>query len=43
MRETFPIAYLLQMGIVCGASAKLGWWQPRANDAHQFYRLSNEG
>jgi peptide/nickel transport system substrate-binding protein len=43
MRETFPIAYLLQMGIVCGTSAKLSWWEPRPNDAHQFYRLSDEG
>ena len=43
MRETFPIAYLLQMGIVCGASAKLAWWEPRQNDAHQFYQLNDEG
>src|SRR5258708_15741952 len=39
MRETFPVAYLIQMGTLCGVSAKLDWWTPRANDTHKFYRL----
>ncbi len=40
MRETFPVAYLIQMGTLCGVSAKLDWWTPRANDTHKFYRLA---
>jgi peptide/nickel transport system substrate-binding protein len=40
MRQSFPIAYLLQIGIIAGVSGKLDWWEPAVNDAHRFYRLS---
>jgi peptide/nickel transport system substrate-binding protein len=40
MREAWPVAYLIQIGIVCGASPKLDWWHPRGTDAHRFYRLN---
>jgi len=40
MRQAFPIAYLLQIGIIAGVSGKLDWWEPAVNDAHRFYRLS---
>ncbi len=40
MHQNFPIAYLLQIGIICGTSSKLAWWEPRPNDAHRFYRLN---
>ena len=39
MRHSFPIAYLLQMGILCGVSPKLSWWEPAPNDAHRFYQV----
>jgi peptide/nickel transport system substrate-binding protein len=40
MHENFPIAYLLQIGVICGVSQKLAWWEPRPNDTHKFYRLN---
>jgi peptide/nickel transport system substrate-binding protein len=41
MRHSFPLAYLLQLGIITGVSSKLDWWEPVANDAHRFYRLNS--
>ncbi len=40
MHQNFPIAYLLQIGIICGTSPKLAWWEPLPNDTHRFYRLN---
>ncbi len=40
MRETWPVAYIAQMGTIAGVSAKMDWWQPSPNDAHRFYRLN---
>ena len=37
MRETFPVAYLIQMGIVIGVSPKLKDWQPQPDEKHAFY------
>jgi ABC-type transport system substrate-binding protein len=42
MRETFPVAYLEQIGIITGVSSKLAWWRPMPNDAHRFYRLNTD-
>src|SRR5258708_23925423 len=38
MRETFPVAYLIQMGTLCCVAAKLDLRTPRANDTHKFSR-----
>lgn len=42
MRQSFPIAYLLQTGIITGMSQKMDWFEPVPNDAHRFYRLSRD-
>jgi ABC-type transport system substrate-binding protein len=40
MRQSYPLAYLLQIGIICGVSPKLSWWEPMPNDAHRFFRVT---
>ena len=42
MRKSYPLAYLLQIGIICGVSPKLEWWEPMPNDAHRFFRVTGE-
>jgi peptide/nickel transport system substrate-binding protein len=39
MRHSYPLDYLLQIGIICGVSPKMAWWEPVPNDAHEFYRV----
>ena len=41
MRQSYPIAYLLQTGIITAVSPKLDWWEPVPNDAHRFYQFSS--
>ena len=31
-REIFPVAYILQMGMIHATSPKLDWWEPRADE-----------
>lgn len=40
MRKSWPLAYLLQIGIICGVSPKLAWWKPAPNDAHRFFQVT---
>lgn len=40
MRHSFPIAYLVHIGVIAGVSPKLAWWEPAPNDAHRFFRVS---
>lgn len=42
MRHSFPLAYLLQIGIICGVSPKMSWWEPAPNDAHRFFQVKAE-
>ena len=38
MRESFPTAYLVQLGGIYGVSARADWWQPRYDDKVWVYQ-----
>jgi peptide/nickel transport system substrate-binding protein len=38
LRETFPIASVVQLGAIFGTSAKLDWWQPRPDEKVWLYK-----
>ena len=40
MRESFPTAYLLQLGGIYGVSTRADWWEPRYDDKVWVYRNS---
>jgi peptide/nickel transport system substrate-binding protein len=37
-RETFPVAYILQMGSIHATSGKLDWWEPRSDEKVWLFR-----
>ena len=40
MRQSFPMVYVVQMGIINGTSAKLDWFQPRSDERYYFFNAT---
>jgi peptide/nickel transport system substrate-binding protein len=37
LRQTYPVAYLVRMGVIAGVSHKLDWWKLRADEKYYFF------
>ena len=37
LRQAFPVAYLVRMGVIAGVSRKLDWWKLRADEKYYFF------
>jgi peptide/nickel transport system substrate-binding protein len=40
LRKSFPMVYVVQMGIIAGTSAKLDWYQPRLDERYYFFNAA---
>ena len=40
MRQSFPMVYITQMGVIAGVSAKLDWYEPRSDERYYFFNAS---
>jgi peptide/nickel transport system substrate-binding protein len=38
LRQSFPVTYLLRMGVIAGVSRKLDWWKLRADEKYYFFQ-----
>ena len=38
LNQTFPMVYVVLLGIICGVSAKMDWWAPRADERYYFFQ-----
>jgi peptide/nickel transport system substrate-binding protein len=38
LRQSFPVTYLVRMGVIAGVSQKLDWWKLRADEKYYFYQ-----
>ena len=42
LRESFPIAPVVQLGAIFGTSSKLDWWQPRSDEKVWLYQVKTD-